>query len=70
MRDEEHRQPEPLAQVGQQVDDLRLDGMWQPDATSASTEPERPRMQLTQELFEAQQALWEQTVEALPAGKP
>ncbi|MDN6884000.1 C13 family peptidase [Variovorax sp. CAN2819] len=46
------------------------DRMWQPDATSASTEPERPRMQLTQELFEAQQALWEQTVEALPAGKP
>jgi hypothetical protein len=43
--------------------------MWLPDA-SASAEPERPRMQLTQELFEQQQALWEHTVEALPAGKP
>ncbi|MET3382797.1 MULTISPECIES: C13 family peptidase [Variovorax] len=46
------------------------DRMWQPDATSASTQPERPRMQLTQELFEEQQALWERTVAALPAGKP
>jgi hypothetical protein len=46
------------------------DRMWQPDATSASTEPERPRMQLTQELFEEQQALWERTAAALPAGKP
>lgn len=43
--------------------------MWLPDA-SASAEPERPRMQLTQELFEQQQALWEHTVEALPTGKP
>lgn len=43
--------------------------MWLPDA-SASAEPERPRMQLTQELFEQQQALWVRTVEALPAGKP
>ncbi|WP_432730445.1 C13 family peptidase [Variovorax sp. W6] len=43
--------------------------MWLPDA-SASAEPERPSMQLTQELFEEQQALWERTVEALPAGKP
>lgn len=43
--------------------------MWQPDSI-ASAEPERPRMRLTQELFEQQQAVWEQTVEALPAGKP
>ncbi|WP_240651295.1 MULTISPECIES: C13 family peptidase [unclassified Variovorax] len=43
--------------------------MWQPD-NSASAEPERPRMQLTQELFEEQQAVWERTVEALPASRP
>lgn len=43
--------------------------MWLPDG-SASAEPERPRMELTQELFEQQQAVWERTVEALPAGKP
>lgn len=43
--------------------------MWQPEA-SASSEPERPRMRLTQELFEAQQALWARTVEALPVGQP
>lgn len=42
---------------------------WQAD-TTASTEPERPRMRLTQELFEQQQALWERTAEALPASQP
>ena len=43
--------------------------VWQADA-SASSEPERPRMRLTQELFEEQQALWDHTVETLAAGTP
>jgi hypothetical protein len=43
--------------------------VWQLD-TSASAEPERPRMHLTQELFEEQQALWDRTVAALPQSKP
>lgn len=38
--------------------------VWQPDY-SASTEPERPRLRLTQEGFEEQQAVWQRAVAGL-----
>lgn len=38
------------------------DGVWQEDTSAAAAEPERPRLRLTQETFEAQQALWQRTV--------
>lgn len=38
--------------------------VWQPDY-SASAQPERPRLQLTQESFEEQQAVWQRAVAGL-----
>ncbi|SCX39055.1 Peptidase C13 family protein [Variovorax sp. EL159] len=47
--------------------------VWSPDASAASAEPERPRLKLTQEVFEQQQALWDRTVNGIAgrrAGQP
>ncbi|MET0312483.1 MAG: C13 family peptidase, partial [Burkholderiaceae bacterium] len=40
------------------------EGVWRPDY-SASSQPERPRLSLTQEVFEAQQATWQRAVAGL-----
>jgi hypothetical protein len=42
---------------------------WQRDY-AANPEPEAPQLQLSQQSFEAQQALWRQQVEAIAAGRP
>ena len=39
--------------------------VWQPDASAAAAAPERPRLHLTQETFEAQQAVWQRAVEGI-----
>jgi len=45
--------------------------VWQTDyAASAAAEPERPRLRLTQEVFEQQQALWERTVAGIAGRQP
>ena len=45
--------------------------VWQTDyAATAAAEPERPRLRLTQEVFEQQQALWERTVAGIGERQP
>ena len=39
--------------------------VWQPDASAAAAAPERPRLHLTQEIFEAQQAVWQRAVDGI-----
>lgn len=39
--------------------------VWQPDASAAAAAPERPRLRLTQEIFEAQQAVWQRAVDGI-----
>ncbi|VTU34953.1 Peptidase C13 family protein [Variovorax sp. PBL-E5] len=51
---------------GMQEDQERI---WLRD-TSASTEPRRPRLQLTQEVFEEQQAIWQRSVAAITPRRP
>jgi len=47
------------------------DRLWQADyAATAAAEPERPRLKLTQEVFEQQQALWERTLAGIAAREP
>ncbi|HZY20168.1 MAG TPA: C13 family peptidase [Ramlibacter sp.] len=43
---------------------------WDRAWSSISEPDERPRLQLSQETFEEQQALWSRSVQALPAGRP
>lgn len=47
------------------------DRVWQTDfAASAAAEPEHPRLRLTQEVFEQQQALWERTLAGIAERQP
>lgn len=47
------------------------DRIWQTDYdATAAAEPERPRLKLTQEVFEQQQALWERTVAGIASREP
>ncbi|MDB5875419.1 MAG: putative rane protein [Ramlibacter sp.] len=41
------------------------DRPWRADAASQEVRDERPRLELSQEVFEAQQALWQKTIETL-----
>jgi len=43
---------------------------WQPDEARNAAAPERPRLRLSQETLEAQQALWQRSVEALAPERP
>ena len=36
--------------------------VWEPDRSAATDEPQRPRLRLTQEVFEQQQAVWQRAV--------
>ena len=39
--------------------------VWQEDTSAAAAAPERPRLHLTQETFEAQQAVWQRAVDGI-----
>jgi hypothetical protein len=39
--------------------------VWQPDTSAAAAAPERPRLHLTQEIFEAQQAVWQRAIDGI-----
>jgi hypothetical protein len=39
--------------------------VWQEDASASAKAPERPRLRLTQETFEAQQAVWQRAIDGI-----
>ncbi len=44
-------------------------GPWQPDPEAAAT-PEEPRLELSQQMFLSQEALWQKTAQELPPQRP